>query len=140
MEYRRFNDTLVVRIDRGEEILEKVREVAEKEHIALASVEAIGAADDFTVGVYELSEKKYTPNHFSGAYEIVSLSGTIGTKDGAPYLHLHMSAGDRNGHVVGGHLTEARVGLTCEMIIRVIDGTVGRRMDDAIGINLWKFD
>lgn len=139
MEYRKFKDTLLVRIDRGEEILAKVREIAEQEQIRLASVEAIGAADDFTVGVYDLSEKRYIPNHYQGAYEIVSLMGTIGTKDGAPYLHLHMSASDKTGCVVGGHLTEARVGLTCEMVIREIEGTLDRVCDDALGINLWKF-
>ena len=140
MEYRRFKDTLVVRIDRGEEILSCVRAVAEREQIELAGVEALGAVDDFTVGVYLVSEKRYVPNRFTGAYEIVSLTGTIGTKDGAPYLHLHMSAGDADGQVVGGHLNAARVSVTCEMLIRVIDGAVARRMDDAIGINLWNFD
>ena len=140
MEYRRFGDTIAVRIDRGEEILEQVREVAQREQIVFAGVQALGATDDFTVGVFLPSEKRYVPNHFSGAYEIVSLTGTIGVKDGAPYLHLHMSAGDADGQVVGGHLNAARVSVTCEMLIRVIDGAVGRRMDDAIGINLWNFD
>lgn len=140
MEYRRFKDTLVVRIDRGEEILSCVRAVAEREQIELAGVEALGAVDDFTVGVYLVSEKRYVPNRFTGAYEIVSLTGTIGTKDGAPYLHLHLSAGDENGRVVGGHLTEARVSVTCEMIIRLIDGAVDRQPDAETGIHLWKFD
>ena len=140
MDYRRFQDTLVVRIDRGEEILQAVRSVAERERIRLASVEALGAVDDFTVGVYVLAEKKFCPNRFAGTYEIVSLTGTISTKDGEPNLHLHMSAGDGTGRVVGGHLAEARVSVTCEMVIRIIDGTVDRQMDDAIGLNLWKFD
>ena len=140
MEYRRFSDTLAVRIDRGEEILEQVRAVAEREQIRFASVQALGATDDFTVGVFIPEEKRYVPNRFTGAYEIVSLTGTIGAKDGAPYLHLHLCAGDETGRAVGGHLTKARVSVTCEMIIRVIDGAVGRRMDDAIGVNLWTFD
>ena len=38
MDYRRFGDTLLVRIDRGEEILEQVKTVALKENIQLASV------------------------------------------------------------------------------------------------------
>ena len=139
MEYRRFNDTIVVRIDRGEEILAKVREVAEREHIALASVEALGATDDFTVGVYKPEERRYFPIRFTGAHEIVSLTGTVGTKDGAPYLHLHLAAGNETGSVVGGHLTEARVSVTCEMILRLIDGAVDRQADEAIGVNLWKF-
>ena len=139
MEYRRFQDTLIVRMDRGEEITEQLRAVAEKENVTLASVEALVAVNDFTVGVYNTAEKKYYSNRFEGAYEIVSLTGTLTTKDGAVYHHLHMSAGDREGRVFGGHLNSAVVSATCEMVIRVIDGTVERRHDPEIGLNLFRF-
>ena len=43
MEYRRFDNTIIVRIDKGEEILEKIKEVSLKENIKLASVSALGA-------------------------------------------------------------------------------------------------
>ena len=42
MEYRRFKDTIVARLDRGEEILAQVKEIALKEEIKLASVQALG--------------------------------------------------------------------------------------------------
>ena len=139
MEYRRFQDTLIVRMDRGEEITEQLRAVAEKENVKLASVEALGAVNDFTVGVYNTEEKKYYSNRFRGAYEIVSLTGTVTTMDGKFYHHLHMSAGDGKGAVFGGHLNSAVVSATCEMVIRVIDGTVERRHDPEIGLNLFRF-
>ena len=139
MEYKRFNDTLLVRIDRGEEIIEAVRRVAEREHIRLASVEALGATDDFTVGVYDVAAKRYDSKTFTGPFEIVSLTGTITEKDGAFYQHLHMSAGNANCEVVGGHLNRATVSVTCEMVIRVIPGTVDRSPDPETGINLLRF-
>ena len=58
MEYRRFGDTLVCRMERGEEILTQLKNIAEKENIKLAEVRALGAIDDFTVGCYDVSEKK----------------------------------------------------------------------------------
>ena len=58
MDYRRFGDTLVIRIDKSEEITEQLRAVAEKEEIRLAGIEALGAVNDFTVGVYNTAEKK----------------------------------------------------------------------------------
>ena len=140
MEYRRFGDTLVVRIDAGEEIVSQVRAVAEKEGVVLAGVEALGAVNDFTVGVYNTETKQYRSNRFQGAYEIVSLTGTISTMDGAFYQHLHMSAGDAEGRVFGGHLNEAVVSATCEMVITVIDGQVDRAKDEVPGIDLFKFD
>lgn len=139
MDYRRFGDTLVIRLDPDEEIIENLRAIAEKEQIKLASVEALGAINDFTVGVFDTVEKKYYSNRFQGAYEIVSLTGTITTKDGAFYQHLHMSAGENSGAVVGGHLSRAIVSATCEMIVRVIDGRVERVLDPDIGLNLFRF-
>ena len=139
MEYRRFGDTLIVRIDPGEEIVEQVRAVAEREDVKLASVNALGALNDFTVGVFNTEEKQYYANRFRGPFEIVSLTGTISTMDGAFYQHLHMSAGDGKGVVYGGHLNQAVVSATCEMVIRVIDGEVDREMSEEIGLNLFKF-
>ena len=139
MDYRRFNDTILLRIDRGEEIIEAVRTVAEKEHIRLASVEALGATDDFTVGVYDVAEKRYDSRTFTGPHEIVSLVGTITEKDGAFYQHLHMSAGNAACEVFGGHLNRAVVSVTCEMVIRVISGAVDRAPDPQTGINLLRF-
>ena len=140
MDYRRFHDTLIVRIDRGEEILEQLRIVSEKESVRLAEVSALGALSDFTVGVYKVAEKKYYSNQFEGAFEIVSLTGTVSTMDGAYYAHLHMSAGNDKGEVFGGHLNRAVVSATCEMVVRVIDGQVDRAYDEAVGLNLFRFD
>lgn len=139
MDYRRFKDTLVVRIDRGEEILEQLRCVSERECVKLAEISALGAVNDFTVGVYNTAEKKYYSNSFEGAFEIVSLTGTVSTMDGAYYAHLHMSAGNDRGEVFGGHLNRAVVSATCEMVVRVIDGQVDRERNEDIGLNLFSF-
>lgn len=139
MDYRRYNDTILLRIDRGEEIIETVKAVAEKEQIRLASVSALGATDDFTVGVYDVETKRYDSKTFTGPHEILSLVGTITEKDGAFYQHLHMSAGNKDCAVVGGHLNRAVVSMTCEMVIRIIPGAVGRSPDPETGINLLRF-
>ena len=140
MDYRRFGDTILVRIDKGEEILEQMQKAAEQEKVRLAEVSALGAVNDFTVGVYNTAEKKYYANHFEGAFEIVSLTGTVSTMNGAYYAHLHMSAGNDKGEVFGGHLNRALISATCEMVIRVIDGQIDRYHDEEIGLNLFKLD
>ncbi len=139
MEYRRFGSTIVARMDRGEEILEQIQKIAEKEEIALASIRALGATDDFTVGVFKTGEKQYQANEFRGDHEIVSLTGTISTMNGQFYAHLHMSAGNEKGEVFGGHLNRAVVSATCEMVIEVVDGKVERAFDGQIGLNLFRF-
>ena len=140
MDYKRFENTILARIDKGEEVLEQVRRIAEKEKISLADINALGAVGDFTVGVFRTGEKKYYSNRFVGDFEIVSLHGTINTMDGEFYAHLHMSAGDSDGNVFGGHLNKAVISATCEMAIHIIDGRVDRSFSDEIGLNLFDFD
>ncbi len=140
MEYKRFHNTIIARIDRGEEILEQIKNISLKENIRLASVTALGATNDFTVGVYKVEEKKYYSNHFEGDYEIVSLTGTINTMNDEFYTHIHMSAGNDKGEVFGGHLNKAIVSATCEMVITIIDGRVDRYKNEEIGLNLFQFE
>ena len=47
MEYRKFDNVIVARIDKDEEISEQLRVIAIKENIKLASVQALGAINDF---------------------------------------------------------------------------------------------
>lgn len=139
MQYARFDNTIVARIDRGEEILEQIREIALREQVRLGQISALGAVGDFTVGVFHTAEKQYHANRFTGDWEIVSLTGSISQMNGEYYAHLHMSAGGTDGHVVGGHLNSAVVSATCELFITVIDGTVERRFDSDVGLNLFDF-
>ncbi len=139
MEYKRFNNTITARLDRGEEILTEIEKIAKAESIKLAKVSAIGAVNDFTVGVYDVDKKEYKANSFTGDYELLSLLGNINTMNGEYYCHLHMSAGNEKGEVFGGHLNRAVISVTCEMFIDIIDGTVDREHNDEIGINLFKF-
>lgn len=139
MEYRRFDHTIVARMDKGEEIVEQVKAIALKEHIQLASVQALGAVGSFTAGVFKTAEKEYLGNEFQGCFEIVSLTGTISTMDGEFYCHLHLSAGNEKGEVFGGHLNRAVVSATCEMVIQIIDGRVERQFSEEIGLNLFRF-
>ena len=87
MEYRKFGDAYIVRLDRDEEILAQLKIFAEKEQVKLASVTGLGAVKDFTVGVFDSSAKAYKSNRFQGVYEIVSLVGTINTMNDAFYCH-----------------------------------------------------
>ena len=139
MEYRKFGDTYIVRMDPGEEILTQLKVFAEQEGVKLASVTALGAVKDFTVGVFDTGAKVYKSNRFQGVYEIVSLVGTINTMDGAFYCHLHMCAADQEGRAFGGHLNEAVISATCELVITCLPGRTDRVFSDEVGLNLIAF-
>ena len=59
MEYRKFDNVIIARIDKWEEILQQLKAIAINENIKLASINALGAINDFTIGVYKTDEKKY---------------------------------------------------------------------------------
>ena len=47
MKYKKFENTIIARIDKGEDIVEQVKNIALKENIKLASIQALGAINDF---------------------------------------------------------------------------------------------
>ena len=67
MEYKRFGSKILVRNDKDEEILEKVKKLALKEKIRLAAVQALGATNSFTVGVYNVPKRNTTPTPSAAA-------------------------------------------------------------------------
>lgn len=140
MKYKKFDNIIIARIDKGEEILEQLKAIAINENIKLSSINAIGAVNDFTVGVYKTDEKKYFSNSFKGYYEITSLTGTISTMNGEYCAHLHMSVGNEKGAVFGGHLNRAVVSAICELVITIINGKVERVYDEEIGLNVFEFE
>ena len=139
MEYQKGKHAWIVRRDKGEEIVERLLVLAKQENIRLAGVNGLGAVGDVTVGVYSPETKQYRSNVFQGDFEIVSLHGTLTTKDGEPYGHFHMSFGDGQGRVFGGHVNRAEVRATCELVLQVLEGTGERAMDEEIGLNLMAF-
>ena len=138
MQYGQFGDTYMLRIDYGEEILQSLKQMCEQEGIRLAQVSAIGAVDHAIVGVYDLQEKRYHQEETNEFMEIASLSGSVTGMNGQPYIHLHVTMADQKHILHGGHAIELRVGATCEMFVRILDGQVTREKNEELGINLWK--
>ena len=139
MEYRKFNDTYVIRLNKGEEIIESLKNLCRDEDIKLAEITGLGASDFVEIGVFNIYTKEYNTKVFEGMFEITSLVGNVTRKDGEVYLHIHINFGDEDGLVKGGHLVKSRISATSEIILRKIDGEVGRKLDEEIGLNLLNF-
>lgn len=140
MEYQKFGQRYVVRFNQGEEIIQELTQFATTEHITLASIQALGACDSVTMGLYDLKKKQYHSKTLQGDMEITSLLGSITMKDSLPYLHLHIQVADENQQVWGGHLNECIISATLEMFVDVIEGEVLRELDEITGLNLLKFN
>ena len=86
MDYRKFEQGYVLRLDPGEEIVGSLTRLVEQESIQLASVSALGAANDVTIGIFNTVEKKYYSQRYQGDYEISALVGNVTRKEGEPYV------------------------------------------------------
>ena len=140
MEYKRKDNQIFFRLNKGEEVIEQITAIAKKENIKLASIEAIGATDEFVIGVYSVTEKKYYSKSFKGEYEITSLLGNISLKEGETYIHLHINCSSRDYVCVGGHLNKCIISATLEGVIKLADLENKRVLDKNTGINLLILD
>lgn len=139
MDYKKFGDKYIVRLEIGEEIVETLTNFIKKEGIKLGRVSGIGAVDYAKIGLFSTRTKKYHSKELKGDMEIVNLAGNISTMDGKEYLHLHIAVGDEDLNLFGGHLDSATVSATAEIVIDLIDGEVDREVGKDLGINLIKF-
>lgn len=139
MEYRKFDNSYVVRLNKGEEVIASLKELCNNENIKLAEITGLGASNLVEIGVFNVNTKEYNTKVFEGMFEITSLVGNSTRKDGEVYLHVHINFGDENGMVRGGHLVRSVISATSEIIVRKIDGEVGRKLSEEIGLNLLNF-
>lgn len=138
MKLKRFDNKIIVRIDKGEEILESLLSVCRDHDVSLASIVGIGATNRATIGLFDVKAKRYHSQKLIGNYEIVSLCGNVCRMNDELYLHLHIAVCDDHQHCFGGHLNAAIVSATCECVIDCIDGAIERFFDEKTGLNLLK--
>ena len=140
MEYRKFAQGYILRLDPGEEIVASLTRLVEQENVQLGTVSALGAAGDVTIGIFNTKEKQYYSQRYQGDYEISALVGSVTRMEGRPYLHLHITIGNPvTGEVHAGHLTSCTISATLELFLQVWDGDVDRRFSDTVGLNLFEF-
>ena len=137
MEYKRVGNTIVLRAQRGEEIISLLTMLISEENITCGRVSGIGATDKITIGLYNVNTQEYHKDTIEEEMEILSLSGNLTRKDGAPYIHVHGSFATLD-RVYGGHVNEVWISATAEIIIDVIDLVVDRKTDKETGLNLIK--
>ena len=139
MDYRRFDNIIVLRLEKGEEVIESIKNICIKEEIKVGTITGLGASNDITIGLFKVDEKKYYSNSFKEDFEITNLTGNISVMNDEAYLHIHGTFGKDDGSCIGGHLNKAIISATSEIFITILDGNIGRRFDDNIGLNLIEF-
>lgn len=140
MIFKRLENAFAVCLEKDEELVGTLKQFCAEQKITLGSVSGIGAVRSLTLGFFNPPDRKYQEETFEDFFEITNLSGNITTKEGLPYLHLHMNAAGSDYRTIGGHLVAATISLTGEIFIRTWDGRIERAMDERLGINLMQMN
>jgi len=130
------NKTMILKIDKGNKIVENIVKFCEDNNIAGAWVSGLGAVSKATVALYELETKKYYKKDLKGPFEIANLVGNIGKVGNEIRAHLHIILTNKEMKAFGGHLDEAVVAATCEIKLEILEADIIRKRDDKIGLDL----
>ena len=119
---------IAVRLTRGQDLkLELQRLVTDNQIKAGSIASCVGCVSQLNI---RLANAEFTKT-LTAPFEIVSVMGTLTES----HQHIHISAADENGNVIGGHLLEGTiVSHTAELIIHRYDNmTFSREPDSSTG-------
>ncbi|MBQ9179825.1 MAG: DUF296 domain-containing protein [Firmicutes bacterium] len=144
MDYRKYGDTVYVRMDKGDEIIQSILDVCRQEKIMSATFSGIGGCSGAEVQTYIPETNSFEQQTLEGMLELISLMGNVITDDeGEYYHHTHalFSFKDGEGHgMAAGHIKSITVLYTAEIEIRpVIGGEIKRKHDPETGTGFWDF-
>jgi predicted DNA-binding protein with PD1-like motif len=120
----------------GDEAFSGLLEFAEKYHVTSAHFTAIGAVNGATVAWFDPQRKMYKKIPIQGQHEVIGMSGDIALYKGKPVVHTHMIVGSPDGTTQGGHLLDANVSPTLEVMMTVDPVTMQKRLDPATDLTL----
>lgn len=128
--------TFVLVFDTDDDVLEELLACARQHSLSAASFNGIGAFRSVTLGFFDLDQRDYVRIPIEEQVEVLALAGNIAIADGEPKVHAHVVVGRRDGTAHGGHLLEARVRPTLELVLVEAPPHLRRTMDAATGLPL----
>ena len=132
--------TYALIFDKGDEVVKELTAFAKQHGVAAAHFTAIGAFSEVTLGYFDRARKDYTKIPMREQVEVLSLVGDVARQDGEPKLHAHVVVGKADGTAHGGHLLDARVWPTLELILTESPRALARRSDRESGLALIDLD
>lgn len=129
--------TYVLIFETGDEIASGLKRFAKEQKLQGSSFKAIGALEYIKLGWFDWQDKKYkTAVELKEQVELLSMIGDVALKNGEPQVHAHLVVGRRDGTAHGGHLLEAKVRPTCELILTESPEALRKEIDPEAGIAL----
>ena len=142
MNFRKIDEspqTFILVFATGDELAEGLLRFAQEQKLSAASFEAIGALSSVRLGWFSWESKRYEPSvTLDEQVELVSLIGDVAQQDGKPVVHAHVVIGKQDGTAHGGHLLQAHVRPTCEVVLTESPAHLQKVIDPESGLALIK--
>jgi len=128
--------TFVAVLATGDEAMKMLTSFAADQQLRASQFTAIGAFSRAVVAYFDWSAKEYRHIRIDEQVEVLSLMGDITLDKSKPTLHAHAVLGKHDATAHGGHLIEAIVRPTLEIIITELPRHLHRRFDAESGLAL----
>lgn len=143
MDYRRDENTMYIRMDQGEEIMDTIQKICEKENIVSASFFGIGCCSGATIFSRFPDTMEDKEHSREDCLEMEHIAGTISRQaDGTIQKHAHAVFSyidmSRKQHIFAGHLISANILYTAEITMLISERPIERMIDSKTGIQVIK--
>jgi len=128
--------TFALIFDKGDEVVTTLQRFAKDHSLTASRFSAIGALDGAVLGYFDWNRKDYERIPVDGQVEVLSMNGDIALSGDEPKVHAHTVLGRRDGSCVGGHLLEAKVRPTLEVLLIESPGYLRKVCDPETGLAL----
>jgi hypothetical protein len=140
MKYKTDGNVIILKLEKGEKIIESLTALAEKEEIPSATFRGVGAVEQTTLGYFDVEALEYERKDFPFSMELGSLMGNITWLEGKPHVHAHAVICGFDLKAYTGHLFEGTISVTGEIIVTKFQTKIERAFDDSVGLNLINMD
>ncbi|HWE94922.1 MAG TPA: DUF296 domain-containing protein [Tepidisphaeraceae bacterium] len=114
----------------GQEVMKGLLAFAKKHELVAGHLTGIGAVSGAEIGYFDPEKNEYLRRQENGQAELLSLTGNLALYEGAPFFHVHVALGLRDGAARGGHLFELTVRPTVELVLTTSPRPVRRKIDN----------
>jgi uncharacterized protein len=134
--YDQGEKTFAIIFDKGDEVISGLTDFAKNNNLGGSHFTAIGAFSNVILGYFDWERKDYKRIPLKEQVEVLSLIGDIALKGNEPKVHAHVVVGKSDGTAHGGHLLEAHVRPTLEVILVESPKHLERKIDEETGLAL----
>lgn len=132
------NNALLVRLPKGEDLLEALVTICREKGITKGHISCIGALEKAVLGYYPQESRRYLTHTVDAGTEILAGLGNVSLKDGEPAIHLHLTLLQSDFTLTGGHAMPGCLIFAGEACFSPLDGPrLHRGLDPATGLPLW---